>query len=785
MFRHAGILGVRIDVSVRSIMTLQVGTKLGPYEILSPLGAGGMGEVYRARDSRLRRDVALKLVPESLAKSPNALARFELEAQTVASLSHPNIVAIFDVGCEDGIHYLVMELVEGETLRERLDSGPLVARSAVDLALQAARGLAAAHAKSVVHRDLKPENLLVTQDGFLKILDFGLARQALESGAQESADAPTVSRKTVPGTVLGTVGYMSPEQARGRPADARSDIFALGVVLCEMVSGERAFARGSPVEGLSAILVDEPRGLDRLEHEASPALARLVARCLNKSPDARFQSAADLAFALEALRAPSSSAFLEAGQDETPSIAVLPFSNMSPDPDTEYFSDGMTEEIINALMQLPGLRVAARTSSFAFKGKSEDLRRIAQALGVSSVLEGSVRRGGSRLRITAQLIDARDGHHVWSERYDRDATDVFAIQDEIAAAIAARLRVTLTGPPEGRREAPPTRDAEAYDLYLKGRHAFNLRAAPQAIGRFEEAIARDPEFASAYTGLADSYGIHAFYGGIDTRVAYARARAAGERARELAPESAEANLSMGIIEHYFGWDFEREERELSLALKRSPRASAPRYWMSLLQGLRGGLEAALPLAREAARLDPLSPYAVSVAGWSLLTARRFEEAREEFRRGLEIDPRAPLPLSGLSRCEAGLGRPDEAVAAAEELAAVAGSSFGQSVLALAYAASGRTQDARQVLAALDERAGREYVAPNFLLPALVHLRDWDAAFRACERACEERNALAWWAILYDPACEALRREARFPSVAAGVRAKQARATSRGIESPAP
>jgi eukaryotic-like serine/threonine-protein kinase len=779
------IPGCRIVSAVRATMMLQAGTKLGPYEILTPIGAGGMGEVYRARDSRLRRDVAVKLVPESLAKSPNALARFELEAQTVASLSHPNVVAIFDVGRENGIHYLVMELLEGKTLQERLASGPLVARIAVDLALQAARGLAAAHAKGVVHRDLKPENLLVTEDGFLKILDFGLARQALDSGGADGAEAPTVSRTTVPGTVLGTVGYMSPEQARGRHADARSDIFALGVVLCEMVTGERAFGQGTPVEALSAILVDEPRGLERLEREASPALARLVARCLAKSPDGRFQSAGDLAFALEALTGPSSAALVEAGQDDSPAIAVLPFSNMSPDPDTEYFSDGITEEIINALMHLPGLKVAARTSSFAFKGKNQDLRRVAQALGVSSVLEGSVRRGGSRLRITAQLIDARDGHHVWSERYDRDATDVFAIQDEIAAAIAARLRVTLTAPQEGRREATPTRDPEAYDLYLKGRHFFNKREAPQAIARFEEAITRDPEFASAYTGLADSYGIHAFYGGIDTRMAYARARAAGERARELAPDSAEANLSMGIIEHYFGWDFEHEERELSLALKRSPRASAPRYWMSLLLGLRGGLEEALPLAREAARLDPLSPYAVSVAGWLLLTSGRFEEARAEFLRGLEIDPKAPLPLSGLSRCESGLGRSREAVAAAEELAALADSSFGQSVLAQAYAASGLTQDARRILAALDERARREYVAPYFLLPALVHLRDWDAAFRACERACEERNALAWWGILYDPACEALRREPRFPAIAAGVRARKARTASRGIESPTP
>jgi serine/threonine protein kinase len=698
-------------------MTLGAGTKLGPYEILAPLGAGGMGEVYRSHDSRLRRDVALKLVPALLARNADALARFEREAQTVAALPHPNIAAIFDVGRQEGFHYLVMELVEGDTLRERLSRGPLPTRTAVDVALQASRGLAAAHAKGVVHRDLKPENLLLTGDHRVKILDFGLARQSADTAVADQEDSPTLSLRTEPGTLLGTVGYMSPEQARGRVADARSDIFAMGAVLCEMLTGERAFGSGSQAEALSAILRDEPRGMARLEHDAPPALVRVVGRCLQKSADERFQSAGDLVFALEAL----------------------------------------------------ATRVAARTSSFAFKGKNQDLREIAEKLGVSSVLEGSVRRAGSRLRITAQLIDAKGGHHVWSERYDREVADVFAIQDEIAEAIAGRLRVTLAAP-QGRVE-PPTRDPEAYDLYLKGRHFFNQRAAPQAIAHFEEAIARDPDFASAYTGLSDSYGIHAYRGGIDTRVAYAGARAAVERARDLAPGSAEVNLSTGILEHYFGWDFVTEERELSEALRRSPRSAGPRYWLSLLHGLRGRLEEALPLAREAAHLEPLSPYAVSVSGWALLTSRRFDEASAEFRKGLEIDPNAALHLEGLCRCQEALGNTAGAVATAEKLAAATDSSFGIGTLARAYACGERVEDARRILAQLGERAKREYVAPYNLLPALVSLGDWDEAFHAGERACDERNALAWWGILYDPACDGLRKDARFPALAARTRAR--------------
>ncbi|HTD53123.1 MAG TPA: protein kinase, partial [Thermoanaerobaculia bacterium] len=426
-------------------MTLALGTKLGPYEIQTPLGAGGMGEVYRARDTRLSRDVAIKVLPDHLSQNAEALSRFEQEAKAVAALSHPNILSIHDFGEDRGIAYAVMELLEGETLRQRLEAADLPLRKALEFALQIAQGLAAAHERGIVHRDLKPENVFVTRDGVVKILDFGLAKAPSAAASDGKSGNPTVS-PTLPGVVLGTVGYMSPEQVRGEAADHRSDLFSFGAVLYEMLTGKRAFRRESDIETMMAILREEPPEVSRAAAAVSSELAETVAHCLEKSPEERFQSARDLAFALrvieretrsgESARLVSGARMTAARASAGPeiSIAVLPFRNMSTDRENEHFSDGMTEEIINALTKIEALRVTSRTSSFAFKGKDEDVRKIGAALGVRSVLEGSVRQAGRKIRITAQLINVEDGYHLWSDRYDREIEDVFAVQDEIARA---------------------------------------------------------------------------------------------------------------------------------------------------------------------------------------------------------------------------------------------------------------------------------------------------------------------------------------------------------------
>src|SRR6185503_10474918 len=523
-----------------SPMPLAPGTQLGPYVVVAPLGAGGMGEVYRARDPRLGREVAIKVLPTALASDPTRLERFATEARAAAALNHPNILSVHDVSAE-GAPFVVFELLEGETLRER--AGHISPRQAVDYAGQIARGLAAAHDKGVTHRDLKPDNVFVTTDGQVKILDFGLARLA-EAPAASALSALPTREQTAPGTILGTSGYMAPEQVRGLPADHRADIFALGVLLYEMLTGQRAFQRLSTAETQAAVPRDDPPPAPSAR-PLPPALDRLVRRCLAKRPEDRFQSARDLVFALEAV-APGSDPAAAPAEPSVPSIAVLPFVDMSPGRDQEYFCEGLAEELINALTRLRGVRVAARTSSFQFRGESLDVRTIAERLKVRTVLEGSVRKAGERLRIMVQLIEAAGGYHLWSERYDRELKDVFAIQEEIAESVARALSLVLSDQERDVLQRRPTSSLEAYDFYLKGRRCLahlstNLRfAAPH----FRRAIDLDPRFALAWAGLAEAgFWLYSWWGGHPEDLR--QADEASRRALELAPELAEVHVARG------------------------------------------------------------------------------------------------------------------------------------------------------------------------------------------------------------------------------------------------
>jgi serine/threonine-protein kinase len=581
-------------------MPLSAGSKLGPYEILVPIGAGGMGEVYKARDTRLERIVAIKVAASRFSE------RFEREARAVAALNNPHICTLYDVGPD----YLVMEYVDGVTV-----SGPMPVEQALKLAIQIAGALEEAHAKGILHRDLKPSNILVTAKGTAKLLDFGLAKLAADSDATQS----------MAGAVMGTPMYMAPEQAEGKPADRRSDLFSFGAVLYEMFAGRRAF------DSLAAVVRDNPTPL-----EAPTDVARIVMRCLAKSPADRFQSIADLKAALERVSAQPA--------ERQPSIAVLPFANMSRDPDDEYFSDGLAEEIINTLAHLPGLKVTARTSAFAFRGKEQDIRKIAEALNVRTILEGSVRRSGGRIRVTAQLINAEDGYHLWSERYDREMTDVFAMQDEIAAAIATTLEVKLVGTPAARRAHKP--NIEAYEAFLRGRHEIQKSSpATAAYARqlFEQAVTLDPAFSEPHAELGFYYLAHGIWGVRRALETMPAARVLARKALELSPADARAHavlcLVAGLCE--YDWNDAGEHYRLAMAAEHVPSEVRGRCAVHYLLPL-GRVQEAIEQIERALEQDPLN---VNVRAHFATALNRvdYDRALVEAQKAVEIDASYWLP----------------------------------------------------------------------------------------------------------------------------------------------
>lgn len=753
------------------------GTRLGPYEILTALGAGGMGEVWRARDHRLHRDVAIKVLPEAMANTQSALARFEREARAVAALSHPNILAIHDFGNDNGIVYAVMELLEGSTLRGRLVD-PVTLSRALDWAHQIAQGLAAAHERGIVHRDLKPENIFVTRDGVVKILDFGLARVE-EQDRSRRAQETTVAR-TMPGTVLGTVGYLSPEQARGEIADHRSDIFSFGAVFYEMLTGQPAFARNSYADSIVAILREEPKPLAAWGRNVPPEVEEILAHCLEKNRDERFRSTGDLAFALRLAIRGASGAQGEGSSRSTPrptprpdsgvragetSIAVLPFRNIGPTSETEYFTDGMTEEIINSISNIPTLHVAARTSSFAFKGREDDIRKVGRELGVAMVMEGSVRQVGSRLRVSAQLINVENGYQVWSDRWDRDLSDVFAVQDEIAQAIASTFKVRLVQP-EGTGGSGKTQSVEAYDHYLKGRYLLSMRRAGEAIGEFQSAIDLDADFVDAHTSLADGWAIRGFYGGISTWEAWARAGAAVAEADRIAPDSAGVALSRAILEHYYGWNTSRQEAYSRAAIERNPKSAEGWNWLGLCLGCLGRTSEALEATARGIELEPYHVNIRASSAWALLLSGDYETAERVVAKGLELDPSAAYAIFTRGIALRFLGRHAEAISIFEKLVeAQRRLPFYVGLLGAALAAAGQNSQAEELLHELQASNGKDHVVASLDIAAvLAALGDDEGALAALERAREERNALLW-ARIYWPDYFHLRRYPRWQVLA--------------------
>jgi serine/threonine protein kinase/tetratricopeptide (TPR) repeat protein len=708
-----------------------------------------MGEVYRARDPRLGRDVAVKVLPERLARDGQALARFMREAKAVAALSHPNILAIFDLGTEDGTVYAVAELLEGETLLMRLAEGPIAWRKAAEIGIAIAEGLAAAHAKGIVHRDLKPANLFLTSDGRVKILDFGVARVEDTAANDET--------RTDEGKVVGTIGYMAPEQVRGLAAGPAADLFGLGCVLYEMLAGRRAFHAETSTDTMVAILRESPKDLSALGVEVPIELQRVILHCLEKNAEERFQSARDLAFDLKVClnAVPSRAVAPVQAPVATNSIAVLPFTCASGEPDGVYLSEGITESIINSLAQISQLRVTPRSTVFRYRNKEDlDPQAVGRELNVRVVLTGRVMLRGQALLVSAELVDVTEGTQLWGERYNSRIDDIFELEEQVARKISERLRVKLTGEADRRLAKRFTENSEAYQLYLKGRHHWTRRtpaALQQAVAYFQQAIDKDPSYALAYAGLSDCYSLFGIYCIAPGVEAWANANAAATAAIGLDPELAEGYSALAFSRAYGSWDWSGAEAYFRRASELNSAFWVTPYWYSILLASLNRPAEAQEQVRRARELEPLSPVVLHAAAWASIVAGRPEEAMRHCREGIAIDPNFPLLRIWHGLAHEIQGNLAEAIPEYEQAVRVSpGIAWIAACAGHAYGRAGRAADADRVLQSLQHPADGRPVDPYAV--ALVHLGcgNREAALAGLEQFCETRSGFGVVVINVDP-----------------------------------
>jgi len=772
---------------------LLVGRTIGHYKISKRIGIGGMGEVYLATDMTAGRKAALKLLPERFTDDAERLKRFEQEARALVGLNHPNILTIYEIGEDHSTHYIASELIEGETLRQRLVRGRIEVGEAVDIAIQVASALAAAHETGIVHRDIKPENIMLRPDGYVKVLDFGIAKLAeQEVPVTIPTDEAMLLVETNLGSILGTVRYMSPEQAYGVQVDKGTDIWSLGVVLYEMVTGHVPFTGETPKDVMTSILEKEPPPLTSYVAHTPAELQQIISKTLRKDREERYQSAYELLEALKSLRhklefkaefkrstaAPKLAAlimlaatvvgalfaFRMSRHRAVPlppfpekSIAVLPFLDLSQAKDQEYFCDGMSEEILDALAKVDGLRVVARTSSFSFKGKNSDVSDLGKKLNVENVVEGSVRRDGNRVRISAQLINARNGLQLWSETYERELQGVFALQDEITRAIVDALKIKLAI----SLPAHEQRNTEGYDLYLQGLYFSNKGSEEdlrKAISFFQRSLEKDPTFSRAWTGIAKVWFFLA-----DVHVkpldAYPQSKAAALKAIALDENDAEAHCYLGEAKRILDWDLTGEDAELNRALQLDPNSAPVHLFLALLPLFRGELKEGLGLVLEAEKLDPLSPIISYVATAAYLADKRIDEAIIAGQRTQRLDPHYFYLDSNLAAAYREKGNFAEAIAlytkAQEE------QRFPSSGLAITYARMGQQAEAKKILDQLLQERQTRYVSAHTIAAVYVAFGEKEEAFRWLERAAAEHCGTLQW-IAFLPEFGALRSDARFP-----------------------
>ncbi len=760
------------------------GQRLGHYDVIKLIGRGGMGEVYSAHDTRLGRDVALKLLLDP-ATGPERPSRFEREAKLLASLNHPNICTVYEIGEHQGTGFIVMEYVAGRPLSELIEQGELPLERVVSFGVQIADAVAHAHARKVIHRDLKSRNVMVTPEGRLKVLDFGLAtfvKATPSTSAMPPSNATTVTTSFTdgPGEITGTVPYMAPEILRGDGADQRTDIWGIGIVLHEMATGTLPF-RGETLFDLSAAILRDP--LPVWTRRNSRALQMVVQRCLVKAPAERYQEAAEVRAALQTLdarpvTARQSPAGIATSRRRRPeiaeaSVAVLPFVNLTGDPDQSYLCDGIAEDIINGLTKVSGLHVASRTSAFQFTKGASDLRDIRRRLRVNAVLEGSIRRAGDRLRVTATLVSTNNGYQLWSEQFDKELSDVFAIQDEISKAIVEHLRVQLVRPVNARLVESHTHNVEAYRLYLRGRFQFNKRRPEllqSGLDNFEQAIVADPGYALAYAGLADTYTLLAIHGQYPPHAVYPKAMKAAARALELDPNLGAAHASMGFAKATYEWDWEAAEHHFRRAIKLNPGDSNARHWYGIdcLSPL-GRLDEALEHLERSVALDPLSVSINTSLGGLLHDRREYSRAIDQYNDTIELEPTFYFSHWNLGRTYEQLEEYELAMAAFQKAFSLApGSPHALAYIARCHAFMGRKDEARRLLGELIDMRTRGFA--HAVGPAIVclSLGDSDRAFEFFETAYVERSIWLIW-LKVAPMFDDIRGDPRFLSLLERIR----------------
>jgi serine/threonine protein kinase/Tfp pilus assembly protein PilF len=713
-----------------------IGQTISHYKILEKLGEGGMGVVYKAEDTKLKRTVALKFLSPQAVGTEEDKNRFIHEAQAAAALNHPNICTVHEIGEYENQPFIAMECIEGESLKAKIKSGPLGLDEAIEITIEIAEGLQEAHSKGIVHRDVKSANIMLSAADRVKVMDFGLAKSS--GGTQ----------LTRSGTTIGTVAYMSPEQGRGESVDRRTDIWSLGIVLYEMITGELPFKADYEQATIYLIINEEPPSITSRRSEAPKKLQQIIEKALAKSARERYESTEALKKDLESIAQTQRSGKIEtkaSEQKSKPSIAVLPFRDMSSQRDQEYFCEGIAEELINALVKLKGLRVAARTLAFQFKDRDSDIYKVGELLKVKTVLEGSVRKAGNRLRITAQLINVEDGFHIWSEKYDRELDDIFAIQDEISLAIVDKLKVKLLGEERSGLVKRHTVNQEAHNLYLKGLYFWNRRhegGMKRAMECFRQAINRDPSYALAHVGVADTFNITGMFGYLPPKEAFPKALAAAKRALEIDDTLGEAHASLGFARTFYEWDWPAAENEFIRAIELSPNYATAHEWYGLLLSATGRHDEGINEAEKARDLDPLSLIINAIVGMLYYFARRYEESITNLERTLELDPNFLIANGWIVMAYAENGMCDRAIRTMSRVeASAAEHPFTLGYFGYYYGACGQVEDALKVLDILNELAKTRYVSPMHQAHTLMGLGRIDEALDFVEKAYVERDPL--------------------------------------------